>query len=120
MFKTMTSALDPKKNPSDDEISKIPSYIFCRWLSGNPTTVFAANAINQFYDIPIENQYHIVKKAFAGKIKFIPYPKQPKADEQKIIEYLCDYFKISTEKAFEYLDMISKKELDFIESLYLK
>lgn len=119
MFKTMTSALDTRKAPSDEEISKIPSYIFCRWLSGNPNTIFAANMINQLFDIPIENQYRMIKTAFSGKIKFIPYPKQEKADTEKSIENISDYFKISTEKAREYMDFISSEELKFIQSLYL-
>lgn len=118
MFKTMTSCLDPKKTPSDDEIRKIPSYIFCRWLSGNPYTIMAANQINLRSDIPIENQYKMVKVAFAGKIKYIPYPKNVSEESQKQIEYLSEHFKISIEKAREYIQLIDKKELSDIVQMY--
>lgn len=119
MFKTMTGVLDVKSKPSLEEIEKIPSYIFCRWLSGNPQTVFAANMINQFDAIPIENQYQIVKSAFAGKIKFIPYPKQHKEDIEQCVKNISDYFKISEQKAKEYLNFISSEELEFINNLYI-
>ncbi|QAU04485.1 putative clamp loader subunit [Vibrio phage Va1] len=118
MFKTMTSVLDPKKNPSSDEINKIPSYLFCRWLSGHPHTILAANMINLNHSIPIENQYQMIRSAFAGKIKYIPYPKNVTQDSLKQIQYLCEHFKISEEKAHEYLDLIDKKELQDIVQMY--
>lgn len=118
MFKTITSALDPKKKPTDEEIQKIPSYIFCRWLSGNPHTISAANAINMYTDIPIENQYNMVKAAFAGKVKFIPYPKNTKEEDLKRVQYIAEYFKLNTEKAAEYLEFLSDEELNYIVNLF--
>lgn len=118
MFKTMTGVLDLKKNPSDEEIKKIQSFIFCRWLSGNQFTIQAANMINQYACIPIENQYKMIKTAFGGKIKFIPYPKSLKGDDSKNIEYLSKYFKISIREAKMYLEFISKEEMKKIINLY--
>lgn len=115
----MTGCLDPKKSPSNDDLQKIPSFVFCRWLSGNAYTILAANQINYYYDIPIENQYNMIKSVFAGKIKYIPYPKNSKDEEnQKTLEYLCDYFKINNYEALEYLDLISKEELNRIIEMY--
>jgi len=118
MFKTLTSAIDPKKKPSIEEIQKVPSYIFCKWLSGNPHTIIAANAINIYDDIPIENQYWMVKHAFAGKVKYIPYPKNVSQDKLKKIQYVSEHFKINEEKAQEYLDLMDDKELSEIITMY--
>lgn len=118
MFKTLTSALDPKKNPTTEEIQKIPSFIFTRWLSGSPHAISAANAINLYSDIPIENQYYMVKYAFGGKIKYIPYPKNVSEDKLKKVQFIADHFKISEEKAQEYLEFISKDELEKIVNIY--
>lgn len=118
MFKIMMGTLDLKKKPSDDDIMKIPPYIFCRWLSGNQFTVGASNQLNLYYNIPMVNQYNLMKSAFGGKIKYIPYPKNIKEDKSKTIEYLSDYFKISLEKAKEYLDFISADELKTIVDMY--
>lgn len=118
MFKTLTSSLDLKKNPTEEEIKKIPSFIFTRWLSGSPHAISAANAINLYTDIPIENQYYMVKHAFGGKIKYIPYPKNETVDKLKKVQFIADYFKINEEKATEYLDIISKEELKKIVDMY--
>ena len=118
MFKTMTGVLDPKKNPSDDDINKIPSYIFCRWLSGNPHTIIASNMINMYDSIPIQNQYNMIKSAFAGKIRFIPYPKNTAEDTLKKVQYVAEHFKITEEKAREYIDLIDNKELSDIVQMY--
>lgn len=118
MFKTLTGAIDPKKKPTDDEIEKIPSYIFCKWLSGNPNSIMAANAINMYDAIPIQNQYWMVKNAFAGKIKFIPYPKNVSQDQLKKVEFIAKHFKISEEKAAEYIDLMDINELNDIINMY--
>jgi hypothetical protein len=118
MFKTMMGSIDLRKKPTADEISKISSYIFCRWLSGNPHTIQAANMINMYDKIPVENQYHMIKSAFGGKIKYIPYPKNVTEDKLKSIEFIGLHFKISEEKAKEYMEFISKEELKFIVDMY--
>ena len=118
MFKTMTGVLNLKQKPTPEEIKKIPSFVFCRWLSGNAKTIISGNTLNQYYDIPIENQYHFIKSKHAGKINFIPYPKNIKEDHTKTIEYLSKHFKISEEKANDYLNYISDDELDNIVSIY--
>lgn len=118
MFKTMTSVLNKQKTPSDEEIRKIQPYIFCRWLSGNPGTIPAANQLNRYYNIPIENQYKMIKEAFAGKIKFIPFPKNSTEDVLKEIVYISRHFNINLEKAKEYLELISPEELREIVDAY--
>jgi len=118
VFKTMTGVLNTKSNPSDEEIEKIPSYVFCRWLSGNPITIQAANAFNLYYKIPIQNQYKMIKAAFGGKVKYIPYPKAESEDKMKQVEYLSEHFKISEVKAKEYLELISQDELQEIVKMY--
>lgn len=118
MFKILTSSIDPKKTPKPEDIQKIPSFIFCKWLSGNPHTIIAANAINMYSNIPIDNQYWMVKNAFAGKIKYIPYPKKESQDKLKKVEFIAEYFKISQEKANEYLGLLSTEELNLIVQMY--
>lgn len=120
MFKTMMKALNKPGNkmPTAEEIDKIPSYIFCRWLSGNPYTIQAANQINLYDKIPVYNQFHLVNKAFGGKIKYIPYPKNLKDTESKDIDILVKHFKINSELAKEYLGLISNEELEYLVNLY--
>ena len=118
MFKILTGVLDVRTNPSDEDIEKITSFIFCRWLSGNASTVLAGNQINYYNKIPMVNQYRMIKTVFAGKIKYIPYPKNLKPEGIKQLYCLAEYFKINIDKAEEYTNIISKSELKMIDELY--
>ncbi len=117
MFPTMWSSLDKNKTPLDSEIEKIPSFIFCKWLAGDYRTVQDANNINFYYDIPIINQYMMIKNKHAGKIRNIKYVKNDK-DENTDILLLAKHFRITVEKAKEYLTLISNSELISIRKLY--
>lgn len=117
IFKTMGTTLKGD-HATEQEIKEIPSYIFCRWLSGNPNTVTIANIFNYFDKIPIENQYEAVRTIFHGKIRYIPYPKSESDDTQKNLEYIQKYFNVNTERAKEYLEVISKDELAKIVRAY--
>ena len=118
MFKVFTSVLNPKSKPTKLELHKISSFMFCRWLSFNPRTILASNQINYYYNIPVENQYELIKKAFAGKIKYIQFPKKVSNEAHKSVEYLQEHFKITEEKAKEYLEEIDKDELKMIVNAY--
>jgi len=118
MFKIMTSSLDKRKKPTESEINKIPSYIFCRWLSGSPHCIFAANQINYYHNIPVIQQYQMIKNSFAGKIKYIPYPKNESSNKSTDINIISEHFKINMNNAQEYLELMSKDELNFIRSIY--
>lgn len=117
MFNTMFSALDKNKNATSMEINKIQSFIFCKWLSGSPQSIFTANEINQFYDIPIENQYYLVKHKLAGKVRNIKYIKTDKINNPDI-DILIKHFKINQTKAIEYLNIINKNELHELRKIY--
>lgn len=117
MFKTLVSSLDPKAKASPEEIAKIPSYVLCRWLGGNAATIFAGNTFNLYHDIPIECQYQMIKSAFAGRVRYIPYPKATNEELPRDAALVAEHFNISDEKALEYLSFISEKELAMIRTL---
>ena len=119
MFPTMWSSLDKNKTPSKEDLKKIQSFIFCKWLAGDYRTISTANTINLYSDIPIENQYYLVKNQFAGKIRNIKYIKSEKDDiDENTISILCKHYKINLEKAKDYLNIISSEELRYLKELY--
>ena len=121
MFPTMWSSLDKNKTPSKEDLKKIQSFVYCKWLAGDHRTINTANIINQYSDIPIENQYYLVKNQFAGKIRNIKYVKSEKDDaDENTISILCKHYKISTEKAKDYLNFISSEELRYLKELYVE
>ena len=119
MFPTMWSALYKNKTPSSTDLKKIQSFMFCKWLAGDYRTIFDANLFNQYSDIPVENQYYLIKNKYAGKIRNIKYVKSEKDDvDESTITILCSHFKISVEKAKDYLQYISQEELKYLKELY--
>ena len=115
----MWSSLDKNKTPTSEDLKKIQSFVFCKWLAGDSRTIGTANEINQYYDMPIENQYYLIKNKFAGKIRNIKYIKSEKDDSNAaMLSILEKHFKISTEKAKEYLTFISDSELNYLKDLY--
>lgn len=119
IFKTMTTALKGDC-PSEQEINEVPSYIFCRWLSGNPNTITIANIFNYFHKIPIKNQYDVVRALFHNKIRFISYPKSDKDTLKDLenLEYIKKYYKVNDDIAKQYLEVISDEELSKIIRAY--
>lgn len=121
IFKTITSSLK-NEEPTENEINEIPSYIFCRWLSGSYYFLQLANIFNRFSSIPIVNQFYTIKNynkyTLKQKVKYIPYPKQASEKEEKDLQYISKYYKCSLERAKEYLEFISDSELNRLRNAY--
>ncbi len=118
MFPTMWSVLDKNKTPSESDINKIQSFVFCRWLTGNPKTIKDANIFNIYYDIPVFNQYMYIKNLHSGKIRNIKYIKSEKEEDNVDISIIQKHFNINFTKAKEYLNFISEEELKYLKDLY--
>jgi len=116
-YQIMISILN-NYNPTYEEKNLINSFFMCRYLSGNPGSIFVGNFINRYYnEIPIDKQYDISKQLLRGKIKFIQAPKKDK-NEDKIVSNISRYYKISQENAWQYFDLMEKKERTRFELLY--
>lgn len=116
-FKHIFTSLKKGPLPSDDEIEKVPAFMFARFLGGHPYTIMPANIFNMYHkQIPIINQYKMIKQIFAGKGIFPKMLKKlPKEDH---LDSLCKYYKISREKAVEYRTFLSDEEFQRIEKIY--
>jgi hypothetical protein len=108
MFDVMTSCLNKKRVPSDEELSKISPYIFHNLLSGDVNTLMISVFLDRYeYIIPVENQWKFVNKIVPKY--FIKYPKQEKEPEE--ISKLQEIYCINKETAKEYYKILPKKEL---------
>lgn len=119
MFKIMTSSIKPNAAiPTDDELKKVSSFMFCNWLSGNRSMLQLATVFNNYNAIPIKCQYLAVKYKYGGKINYVPYPKKSKVDSGKKIEVIMEMVDLSLEKAVDYLKYISKEEYKMLKTEY--
>lgn len=117
MFQVFQNCIQGKDSSKED-IRKISTYIFCKYLASNSRTIQIANFLNAYYKLPPEVQYDFVKNALNGKIKFIKYLNNQTEKIPKDVEYLMKYYKISSEVAKTYLNEIEPSELNRIRLLY--
>jgi hypothetical protein len=117
MFQVFQNCIQGKDSSKED-IKKISTYIFCKYLASNSRTIQIANFLNVYYKLPSEVQYNFVKRTLNGRIKFIKYLNNQTEKIPKDVEYLMKYYKISSEVAKTYLDEIEPSELNRIRLLY--
>jgi len=117
MFKTITSVLSNNTVP-DEDIKKIPPFIFRRWLSNHPNGIKFANIFNLYNNIPILQQYNFTKQ-MVGRVKYIEYPKKLKDIEEEL-KILQKHYKISFVVAQEYYDTMGPKRVQEIVYKYNK
>lgn len=115
MFNVFKKVLNTKAEFTDEDISKVSDFVFCRWLSGNSGTLQIAQMFNYYYDIPIELKLKVAQKIINGRLKFIPYPKSIKNDD-KDIENVSKFFNVSLNKAKMYMEFISDDEMKYINT----
>ena len=118
MFKTMTGCIKGAKMPTDAELKKVPSFMFCKWLSGSKAMIHVANAFNRYSKIPIRCQYLAVKHQFGGKVGYVPFPKKSQLDMNKRIEVIQEMVVLSYDKSVDYLQYISEVEYQKLETSF--
>ena len=120
MFKTMGTVFK-NQYPQKEDIKKISSFVFIRWLSNNKLTVIPANIINYNYNIPIENQYKFLKDYYKltginKKVSFIKYNKNEK--ENEIIQNIAKFYSVNYYTAKSYYNLMDKKEHKRFKDMY--
>ncbi len=122
MFKTLGTLLN-RKTSTEEEISKISSYVMINWLSNNKDTVIPANYININYNIPITNQYKFLDDYFEltgikNKISYIKYNKTNKLQNEEIINNIERYYNVNKSDAIKYYNLMDKKERVAMKNMY--
>lgn len=117
LFKVMGSCL---KGPraSDADIAQIPSWLFVRWLSGDPRTLPIANSINSLYNMPIQAQYDLVRGMLYNKINFIKFPKTPRNQSTDLQLRIANKYQCNPALVPELLKLMSPEERKTYESGY--
>ncbi len=116
-FKYIFTVLKKGLIPSDEILSSIPSFMFCRFLGGHPVSIMPANEFNKYHkEIPMHIQFKLIKSVFAGKGIFPVMLK--KLPQENHLDSLCKYFKISRERAREYRTYITNEEFEKINKIY--
>jgi len=119
MFKILSKVFKApgKAHVKDEDIRKIPEFIFLKYIGTSPYAIQAAVLFNRYYNIPITEMFKVTQQAFGGKVGYVSYPKMKK-DNSKIYEIIARHYKINLTKAKEYVQILPKQELDKILKIY--
>lgn len=117
MFNVFKNCLNKSHKFTDEELAKFNSFMFCRWLSGNFSTLKIAQCINVNYNMPSEIQLKLAQTIINGKIRFIPFPKTLKLDSEyeNKLKYISEYYNVSLEKSKLYLRFMKNEEFEYIK-----
>ena len=97
------------KNKDYQESLGFNSFMFCRFLGSSPKTLKQANLINMLYkNLNDKTQYDIIRFS-PNKPTFIKFLGQNPKENQQNVEELIHKYKISKEKALEYLEILNLK-----------
>lgn len=114
IFKTVLSGTELDKSIT----SKMQSFLFLRWLSGDRRVIQAANSVNLFHKIPEDVQYTFFRAMLFGKLKFIKYPKSPKSKPIEHLELLSKHYNVTLDRASEMSEFVSNDEIAELTELY--
>lgn len=101
IFKVMTSCLSKNYTPTEEELEKVPEFLFHQWLSAEPALIDIV-AFFTTHNIPMPAQYKAIR--YSTPKMFLKYPKKDKTLDD--IEFLMDYYKCNRKVAEQYLEFV--------------
>lgn len=115
MFETIFKILNYKK-ATKEEVSKVSEFLMLRFIGSNPKTINFCNIINRL-KMPIVASYFALKSNFENSKIYCKMPKKYKSNEVNI-KNIQRYYNLNQKDAEEYLEVISKDELNKINKMY--
>ena len=107
-----------KNNLLEEDPSLIKDYapyIINRCLSGNLDCIMFVNEMNKYHFLPKKIQYDFLLNSLRTKKRFAPWLRK---DTIKDLDNVKRYYGYSDEKAKQALRILSKKQLNFIQSKF--
>ena len=114
----LNSINQTKKNLIDEDPSiekDYSPYVINRIYSGHLDSVMFANEMNKYHFLPKKIQYDFLLNSLRTKKRFAPWLRK---DTIKDLDNVKRYYGYSDEKAKQALRILSKKQLNFIQSKF--
>ena len=114
----LNSINQTKKNLIDEDPSlekEYSPYVINRCLSGHIDCIMFVNEMNKYHFLPKKIQYDFLLNSLRTKKRFAPWLRK---DTIKDLDNVKRYYGYSDEKAKQALRILSKKQLNFIQSKF--
>jgi len=82
-------------------------FLINNFLSSNVDTIFFAYEVSMCPDISDEMHFSFLKENIRKRKRRFTFRKQPKRDDQEILDAICTVYKCSLPKAIEYKSLLS-------------
>lgn len=105
-----------KKSPvdsfTDKDWEEFNAYMIHRFLSMNPDYIELVNEVQSFHPTEKKQIYQVYKEYIPKNNKWNKYIKSTiKQRNKDLIQYLTNYFQLSTREVKEYLQFLDNKEV---------
>ena len=114
----ISSAVDRKFVPSDEDLNKISPYIFLRYFSNDPAGLMIVSELNIRNNIPKNWEYWFMRLMMPQSTRYIRYTKKEKFEDEPLLENLKHFYKCNEKQALEYYSMLPPEEVDKIRERY--
>jgi len=114
----LNSINQTKKNLIDEDPyleKEYSPYVINRCLSGHLDCIMFVNEMNKYHFLPKKIQYDFLLNSLRTKKRFAPWLRK---DTIKDLDNVKRYYGYSDEKAKQALRILSKKQLNFIQSKF--
>ena len=114
----LNSINQTKKNLIDEDPSlekEYSPYVINRCLSGHLDCIMFVNEMNKYHFLQKKFQYDFLLNSLRTKKRFAPWLRK---DTIKDLDNVKRYYGYSDEKAKQALRILSKKQLNFIQSKF--
>lgn len=116
-LKDWLTSINLSKEDLSENIKEYPTYIVNKIMSGDMGCVALVNELNKRYNMPSDMQYKFLLYSIPKKKRYNPYIKKQKDGD---IDSIKEYFKVSTEKAKEYLHVLDVEQIQSIKKKLFK
>jgi hypothetical protein len=111
-LKEINSKKSPVESFNDDDWEQFNSYMIHRFLSMNTDLIELVNETQSFHPTEKKQIYQVYKEFIPKNNKWNKYIKPNKKSPNKdLLEYLKNYFKLSTREILDYLHILDNTEL---------
>ena len=111
-----TDKKDLREHP--DFLKTYNPFMINKVLSMSPKTCHLALFMSQHWQIPKEQHFAFLNGMVDKDRIFFNYAKRSDDVSAKTIQYVQDYYQCSLSRALEYINMLSKKQLDTIVEIF--
>ncbi len=120
LFDFLKSISETKVDYSElDNFEKIyPAFMVNRFLAASHDTLFFANIISQFSQLPNKLQYLFLLKGINKKKRYFQYTGKGKNNKSEELDSVIKYYACNKEQGIKFMELLNKEQLKLITEIY--